>query len=270
MKKLYTSFLFILGFLPSVLFSQVPGASCANPIPMYPGITCNNTCGAQYCGYFTSESGDQAMVPMTGTTSVDPSCTTDNETTQKVEWLEITASTTSFSITNATNYSGGGAATVEQKDYVVYSGTCGSLTQIACFPSILKGGVVTVTGLVAGQVYLIMVSQSAASYAACPTCTAVATCVTSSVAAVPPNNTCANAYSLTTDVPYETTNANATADGPSVCQSPASGSVENNVWFSWCAPASWVVGQQAFLQVYSQICNSTQGLQLSVFGPNPS
>ncbi|MBC7696326.1 MAG: gliding motility-associated C-terminal domain-containing protein [Burkholderiales bacterium] len=269
MKKIFTTLLTALITLPVISFGQVAGTTCANPITLYPQTGCGNSSGAQYAGYYQMENAAGNMVAMTGTSTIDPTCTTDNETLQKVEWLEVTATATSFSINNQTNYTGGSGATAEKRDYVVYSGTCGSLTQVACFSEAAgSGGISAVTGLTIGQTYLIMVSQSSTAFAGCPTCTAVATCITSSVAFAPPNDACSGAYSLTTNVPFETTNANGTVDGPSVCQSPASGSEENNVWFNWCAPSTWPVGQTAFLNVNSQICNSTQGLQLSVFGAN--
>ena len=270
MSKLYVKLLVVLFVAPFILQSQTPGTTCANPFPLYPQTGCGNTSGPQFAGYLQMESASGANVPMTGTSTLNPACTSDNETTQAVEWLEVTATATSFTINNETSYIGGGAATAEKRDYIVYSGPCGSLTQIACFSEVLGGTSVAVTGLTVGQTYLIMVSQSSTALAGCPTCTGVATCITSNVPSVPTNDNCSSAYALTTNVSYESNNANATADGSTVCQNPASGSVENNVWFSWCAPSNWSVGQPAYLSVNNQICNSTSGLQLSVFGPNPN
>ncbi|WP_320814665.1 gliding motility-associated C-terminal domain-containing protein [Flavobacterium sp.] len=263
MKKLLLVFLFFVSYN---LFSQA-GSSPCNALQLYPYTTCSNNSGAQYAGHYQSEDAAGNNVPMTGTSTLNPVCTTDNETTQSVRWISVTATTTSFTITNLTNYSGPGAATAEQRDYVVYSGPCTTLTQIACSASVVLNGTVNVTGLTAGQTYFIMVSQSAAAFSGYPTANAAATCITSTVPHVPLNDACANAQILINNTTYTSTNADSTADGPSVCQNPATGSVENNVWYQWCAPSNWTPGQSAFLNVNSQVCNSTQGLQLSIYGP---
>ena len=258
--------LFLLVFSGLNVFSQAGNSPC-DALQLYPYTSCGNTSGPQYAGHYQSENAAGNNVPMTGTSTINPACTTDNETTQAVRWISVTATTTSFTITNLTDYSGPGAATAEQRDYVVFSGPCNSLTQIACGASIPLNGTLNVTGLTAGQTYYIMVSQSAAAFTGNPTANAAATCITSTVPHVPSNDACSNALVLQNNVSYTSTNADSTADGPSVCQNPASGSVENNVWYQWCAPANWPVGQLAYLNVNNQVCNSTQGLQLSIYGP---
>ncbi|MFN7044175.1 MAG: gliding motility-associated C-terminal domain-containing protein [Flavobacterium sp.] len=264
MKKIILIFLV---FTSLNAFSQAAGDSPCNALQLYPYTSCSNNSGAQYAGHYQSETATGANVTMTGTSTINSACTTDNETTQAVRWIEVVATTTSFTITNLTDYSGAGAATAEQRDYVVFSGSCSSLTQIACGASIPINGTLNVTGLTAGQTYFIMVSQSAAAFSGYPAANAAATCITSTVPHVPTNNACSNAFILQNNVSYTSTNADSTADGPSVCQNPGSGSVENNVWYQWCAPANWPVGQLAYLNVNNQVCNSTQGLQLSIYGP---
>jgi gliding motility-associated-like protein len=268
MKKNYFSLFFF--FISIFLFSQTPGTgtSPCSALQLYPQTSCGNTSGAQYAGYYQSENAAGANVTMTGTSTLDPACTPDNETTQAVEWLSVTATATTFTITNQTDYGNSPTlAAQEPHDFVIYSGPCGSLTQLQCFSNVAGGASVTATGLTVGQTYYIMVSQSASAYTACNTCTAASTCITSSVPFTPSNNLCSTPFNMTTNVQYTSTNANATADGPSVCQNPASGSVENNVWYQWCAPTNWPAGQTAYLIVNNQICNSTQGLQLSVYAP---
>ncbi|MGX7668781.1 hypothetical protein ACWPKD_14120, partial [Flavobacterium pedocola] len=257
----------LLVFINVVCFQlgMAQGTTPCNAIQLYPYTTCANTSGMQYAGHYQMETGDGTMVTLSGTSTLNPACTTDNETSQPVEWLMVTATTTSFTITNLTDYIGPGAATAETRDYAIYSGTCSSLTQIACSANIPINGTVNVTGLTAGQNYFIMVSQSAAAYTGYPSANGVATCITSTVAHSASNNNCAGAFVLANNVTYTSTNADGTADGPSVCQDPPSGSVENNVWYQWCAPSTWTPGQTAFLNVNNQICNSTQGLQLSIY-----
>ncbi|MCK6606830.1 MAG: hypothetical protein L6Q46_00835, partial [Flavobacterium sp.] len=263
MKKVILLLFFFTGFN---VFSQA-GSSPCDALQLYPYTSCGNQSGPQYAGHYQTEEASGNNVPMTGTSTINPACTTDNETAQSVRWIEVVATTTSFTITNLTDYSGAGAATAEQRDYVVFSGTCSSLTQIACGASIPINGTLNVTGLTTGQTYYIMVSQSAAAFSGYPTANAAATCITSTVPHVASNDACSNAFVLQNNVSYTSTNADSTADGPSVCQNPASGSVENNVWYQWCAPANWPVGQLAYLNVNNQVCNSTQGLQLSIYGP---
>ena len=269
MKKHLFYFLFISIFTLR-LFSQTTGngsSPCA-AIALYPQTGCGNTSGPQYAGYYQSENAGGANVTMAGTTTLDPTCTPDNETTQSVEWLLVTATASTFTITNQTDYGNSpGLAAQEPRDYVVYSGNCSSLTQLQCITNLAGGSSATVTGLVAGQTYYIMVSQSSSAYTTCSNCTGVSTCITSTTPFIPSNDNCGTPFNLTTNVQYTSTNANSTADGPSVCQNPPSGSVEDNVWYQWCAPSNWPAGQTAYLIVNNQVCNSTQGLQLSIYSP---
>lgn len=252
---------------------QTPGTgtSPCNALQLYPQTTCGNTSGPQYAGYYQTENAGGANVTMTGTSMLDASCTSDNETTQAVEWLSVTATASTFTITNQTDYGNSPSLSAQEpRDYVIYSGSCNSLLQIQCFPNVAGGSSVTVSGLSVGQTYYIMASQSASSYTACSSCTAISTCITSTVAYSPNNDACTTPFSMTTNVQYTSTNANASADVPSVCQNPPSGSVENNVWYEWCAPSNWTPGQNAFLIVNNQVCNSTQGLQLSIYSQGTS
>lgn len=253
MKKLFT-YLFL--FISFSVNAQV-GSSPSNPYIIYPATSCTNTCGQQYCGNMQCPTGDcGAFVNAAGSSGgLNPGCTTDDESTQKVIWLDVYATTTSFTINNGSPYVGGGAANSNRRDYAVYSGTAGALTQLAC-GSVAGNSAATVTGLTTGNWYKVMVSPASTN----TTANATNICITAPVGYTAPGNNCPSAVSLTTNVTYTYTNAGATADA-TIC----SGSVENNTWYRWCAPANWPAGQQAFVSVFNQVCNTTQGLQLSVF-----
>lgn len=256
-SSLYVLFLLLLLSGRSFpVFSQA-GTSCSNPYVIYPATSCSNTCGNQFCGNMQCPTGNCGSYVIAAGSSggLNPGCTSDNETTQNVVWLRVTATASTFTINNGSPYTGSSAANANRRDYAVYSGTCGNLTQIAC-GSIAGGSSATVTGLVAGQTYYIMISPSSLN----TTATATSICITSTVGYVAPGNTCANAVNLTTNTTYTFTNAGATADAV-ICN----GSVENNVWYRWCAPANWPVGQVAYISVNNQVCNASQGLQLSVW-----
>jgi hypothetical protein len=143
-RRILSLLLTFLSF-SSLGFSQ--GTTCSNAITLYPSTTCGNTCGPQYCGGYQSENAAGNHVTMSGSSTLNPTCTSDNETTQVVEWLQFTATATTATINNETSYSGPGAATAEFRDYVVYSGTCGSLTQFSCNSEIAGGSSVSLTGL---------------------------------------------------------------------------------------------------------------------------
>ncbi len=256
-------------FLSIIMFSLLlatnahsqTGASFANPYIIYPATTCSNNCGAQYCGNMECPTGDcSAYITMTGSSGgLDPACTSDNETTQNVMWMKVYATANNITINNGSPYVGSGAANANKKDYVVYSGaTLATLVQVACV-TIAANASSTVSGLTAGQIYYIMGSPASTNTAA----DAISVCITSTVGYHATETTCATALSLATNSSGTYTNAGATADGP-IC----SGSVENDTWYEWCAPASWPVGQQGYVSVTNQICNSTGGLQLSVWNTN--
>ncbi|MFT4600413.1 MAG: hypothetical protein ACI857_000587, partial [Arenicella sp.] len=252
MKK--SLLLFFTITLTLISYGQ-PGSSCADAITLYPNTDCGNSCGAQYCGFYSSLWANQGSINNAGygnTEGIDGSCAGDDNT-QDVLWATVCATTTSFTLEND-------AATgpnPPSRDYSVFSGSCGSLTEIACY-TVAGGGSQLVSGLTTGECYYIMISAANGG-----TSTFQRLCVTSTVPYAPANDDCANATVLSTDVTMTATNANTTALGP-IC----AGSVENNAWYVWCAPASWPVGQQAFINLNGQVCNSTSGLQLSVWGTN--
>jgi Secretion system C-terminal sorting domain len=254
-------------------YGQSTGATPCDAIDLYPsGIgDCGNSCGAQLCGEYQCETAGCNSIVMAGTATVDGSCTTDNDVGQPATWIAVTATATDLVIENTTNYSGPGASTIEEKDYTIFSGPCNSLTEIGCTASVSLGGTASFTGLTVGDTYFIQVTQSSASFASCPTCNNAGACAQSSVPFVPSNDNCAGAQNMTSGVTVNTTNADATVGTDlAVCLNPASGSVENSVWFVWCAPGTWIAGDSAYVTVFNQTCNATQGLQMSVYGAGES
>lgn len=256
MKKLLLSLIVFL-----VSFEMVAQDTPCSAEVMYLNTTCGAT--ATFNEFYTN---------LEGTSPYNASCTSDNETTQEVTWVSFTATATSMTVTNNTNYVGPGAGEIEDKDFVLYTGACGSLTQFACAADVDgSGGTTTFTGLTVGTTYYMATSHSASSLAeGCTTCDVASICLTSTVSATQPAaacNTCSSPCTLTTNVTSSGTNISSTADA-FIC----SGSVENNVWYQWCAPSTWPVGQSAYISVFDQFCGTSSGLQLTVwnFGGCPT
>lgn len=250
------------------LQAQTPGSNPCDAIQLYPSPIgdCNNSCGQQLCGQYQCESAACGNNNMPGIATIDGSCTADNDIGQACTWIEVTATAADLVIDNETNYSGGGANDIERKDYTIFSGPCGSLTEVGCSAEVTSGGSASFSGLTAGQTYYIQVTRSQTSInRGCPTCNAAASCVQSSVPFAIPNNSCSSPTVIASGSTISTSNANAAASNASVCQSPASGSVENNVWYQWCSGPNWIPGDTAFVHVFGQVCNNAQGLQMSVY-----
>ena len=251
-------------------FSQNTGATPCDAVDLYPAAIgdCSNSCGAQLCGEYQCQTSGCTNVAMPGIATVDGSCTPDNDIGQSCTWISVTATATDLTIDNETSYAGPGAANIEKKDYTIFSGPCGSLTEVGCASDIAGGGSANFTGLTVGDTYFIMVTRSQTSITeGCPTCNASSSCAQSTVPYDPANDDCTSSTSMSSGVPITGTNGNSTVGTDlAVCLNPASGSVENTVWFEWCAPGSWVAGDTAYVHVYNQTCNGTQGMQMSVYG----
>jgi gliding motility-associated-like protein len=251
------SLLLFLSLTLSIISYGQPGSSCADAITLYPSDDCGNNSGAQFAGHYSSLWGNQDPIDNSGygnVEGIDGSCAGD-DTAQDVIWVKVCATTTSFTIEN----DGASGPNPPARDYSIFTGGCGSLTEYACY-TLAGGASQLVTGLTTGDCYYIMISAADGG-----TSTQQRICVTSTVPFVPPNDDCASATTLTTDGTLTTTNASATEQGP-IC----SGSVENNTWYQWCAPASWPVGQQAYINLNNQICNWSLGLQLTVWDTDAS
>lgn len=228
------------------------GESCANNITLYPNTVCEDWYsikgGSARYGYkntITEEGVSQAQAPFIAPAGTAPASTCGaTDATQPGTWASFKATNTSHTITNE-----GTAA----NDYAVYRGTCTALVQQAC-ATLAAGGNTTLTGLTVGTTYYVFISATATSGS-----TNASLCLTGATAYSNPNNTCASAFTALDGVAYSLNNANATAD-LTMC----SGSVENNIWVKWTCPAGWA-GGPAYFHIYGQECNSTQGMQTSVW-----
>ncbi|MBL4654777.1 MAG: proprotein convertase P-domain-containing protein, partial [Bacteroidia bacterium] len=73
-------------------------------------------------------------------------------------------------------------------------------------------------------------------------------------------DSCQNAVNVIDGEVYLTTNVGSTPD-KDLC----SGSTETNVWFKWTVPATWILGDSAFVHLFNQQCDVANGMQMSVF-----
>ncbi len=252
MKK-YFSLIISLLLGQTILFAQ-SGNSCEQPLVIFPSVNCENTDGTTYFGKMPCLSGDCASYySMSGKTAViDPACSQDDERKQSVVWIKVRATADNFTINNGNAYISFGAAAANTKDYVVFSGSCANMMQIACH-TLTANSSARVEGLKAGKDYYIMASPAITQTKA----DAISLCVTSTNAYVPAGDNCADAITLTLNSPLTANNAGASADGP-----VTNYSVENNTWYKWKAPSDWTTGQSAFIRVSNPICNSLEGLQI--------
>ena len=180
-----------------------------------------------------------------------PGCT--NEANQVGTWTTFTANTTSVTLTNQS----GGA-----RYYTFFSGTCSNLNWISC-TAVASAGTTMFTGLTVGTSYFLLTTLQNGD-----TTTNVNTdlCLQNTAAcAAPVNDNCANAMAVTANVLYTVSNHCATPDfPPQLC----SGTIQNNIWFTWTCPANWTGA--AFFQLFNENCsdgNTSQGMQVSIYSP---
>lgn len=279
--------------------AQTAGTSCTDPVPIWPAVNGDCTNGTNGAVSQWTGQGQCLGCPscdctdyLPGTTSMDFPCSaSQNESTQDVIWgyFQEPAGATTLTLTNTTNWVGGGSANYEYKNYMIYSGTCGSLTAVACIDGSVgyggsgamgDGGSCTITGLTPGQMYYIVVadndadgqSVNAANYQT------QNTCITSTTTYVNPYDNCTSGLNASSNIWYNLNTANLTASGaPYVCAGANSGSVENDMAIQWCAPATWVAGTTAYAIFNGQDCASwdnetaqtaasyTSGIQLAIY-----
>ena len=111
---------------------------CANAIPLTVGAACVNgsTCGGGSVESFSCDPGSQ----------------------NEAVWYSFTATQTEMLLTASTTQIGGCAIVTS-----VFSGTCGSLTEIDCNNDVDDNSAIALTGLTVGTSYYIQVSFSAGS-----------------------------------------------------------------------------------------------------------
>ncbi len=233
------------------------GTSCDKPILIFPSDDCINFNGKQFLGNKQCPTADcDSYLNMNGTSgSFNPGCSIDDEKNQPVLWMKVRATSESISINNGKAYIGSGAANANTKDYVVFSGACGNLQQIYCH-TLTANASATITGLTVGKDYLIMASPSVTNESA----TALSVCITSTVPYKAQGDICEEAEILEINKTYSFNNVGATPDGPQ-----EKVSAENNTWYRWTAPSDWTNGQSAFVKIYNLGCNSSEGLQATLW-----
>lgn len=177
-------------------------------------------------------------------------CGCDNETAQVGNWIKFTANSTTTTLSNET--AGANAVAV---DYTVFTGnctTCSSCTSVAKSSS-------TAIATTVGTTYYVLITPQSGSTADIRT----DICVTGNACTLPVNDECADALAITACTIYPATTQCATAD-----KANCSGSTENNIWYTWTAPAAWPAGQTAFFSLWGQNCtmaDQSGGIQLSIF-----
>ena len=248
-----------------------PGSSCANPRTLYPFTSCSAVTGAQYDNH-DNQLGSAGDTPgsSAGFTNVgaypNPTCTA-NDNTQHRYWVDFVATdvTTTFTNNNPINSYPSCATGM---DYAVYTGSCGSLTEIDCFSlggscglgccNAVSKAVITVVG----THYYVLITPSGT---AAPGTDTRYLCITSATPSIPgggvASNSCGSAPFITENTTYTINNANADALGtePLMC----AGSSENTLYVQWTAPIGWT--NPTYVHMFNQDCNASLGMQLSVF-----
>lgn len=140
----------------------------------------------------------------------------------------------------------------------VFSGTCAGLTSLVCQDT--PEGSVIVSGLTVGQTYLVRVYSWGSSVQTTPTFTI---CVTTP--AVPANDNCAGAITLTHETFGNCTLTSATVANATQSLTGCTGTANDDVWFSFVATSSnaevkvtW--SEDEVVQIYSGTCGSLSSL----------
>lgn len=189
----------------------------------------------------------------------DAACTPEDDRTQVATWAEFKATGNTTTLSN--NNSGAG---VRSYDYTVYTGDCITMNLVGCF-TVAKGASQSFA-TVPGTFYYVMITASATTVAA--QATQHWLCVTSPVSTpTNPLDKCSQAFPVTDGAVYRGSNALATRDGfNTLCGALAISN--NNIWYKWSTPATWVIGQLAFIHLTNQDCNYSGGVQLDVYQSN--
>lgn len=217
---------------------------CVNAVSLT--VNPDLACGVTTAGTTLSATNSNvAVTPCTGTADDDV-------------WYSFVATSTAHNITLSNVVSTGSSSSTSLYTQVL-SGTCGTLTSVACGTT----NSTTVTGLTPGQKYYVRAYNSNGS--------GYSNSFNICIGTPPPppaNDTCSGAVALTVGnnfatSPLTTSNAGATTDGTTTCQS----SRANNVWYSVVVPASGSVTVEtaavtgsgfidSVLSAYTGVCGS--------------
>ena len=222
------------------VFSQ--SNDCATATVLTPGATCVNTAG-------TTAGATQSIPGCVGTADDDV-------------WYQFTATGTSHQITVTAS---AGFDPVVQ----LFSGTCATLSTLACMDNGLTGENETIyaTGLTNGQTYRIRVYHY---YSGAPTTSTFSICVTNPPAA-PSNNTCGGATALTVNTTCSATSG--TTLGATQSSVGCAGTADDDVFFSFVATNSVQTitvnpsaTMDAVVELYSGSCASLTSIQCQDVG----
>ncbi|MBW8360171.1 MAG: fibronectin type III domain-containing protein [Weeksellaceae bacterium] len=212
---------------------------CVNAISLVPSST--GTCTTPVSGSTASASASTGTAPTCSATGINDDV-----------WYSFTATSTTH-LVNVT-YSDNATATQ------VYSGTCGSLTALACNSTAYGNSNVLLSTLTVGQTYYVRVYSAVATAA---TTSNFQICITTPV--IPTNDTCATAIAIAPNGTVSGNNALATADTlpASTCGSASPTATYNGVWYTVTSQVSGPVtisacGTQfdAYLRVYTGDCTT--------------
>lgn len=248
------------------------GNSCSNPRTLYPYTSCSAVTSAQYdnhdnqLGSAGDTPGSAAGFSLVGA-SPDPTCTS-NDNTQRAYWADFVATNTITTFNDNDAAAAPPAVCATAQDYAVYTGSCGSLTQVDCFSLGGSCGIGccnpttrNVTTIIGTHYYVLITPSGATS----PGTDVRFLCITSATPSTPGNgvasNTCSAAPAILANTTYTINNANADVTGsePALCV----GSSENTLFVNWTVPAGWT--NPTYVHMFNQDCNSSIGMQLSVF-----
>jgi hypothetical protein len=233
--------------------TRIGNDNCATAIPLTPGLNCNPVAGTVFQA---TASATAACTPPTGTPDDDV-------------WYSFVATATAHDIRLAEGVGFSGALQL-------YGGTCGTLLSRQCLSNTNSNSVevLAATNLVVGDTYYIRVYSSSATAATAANGTFLI-CVTTP-AGIPANDNCTGAIAVTPGTlcsPILGTTFRATASaGIPVC-SPALGTPDDDVWYSFVAthPSHDITmdeytGFDGVVQVFSGSCGSLSSVQCADAG----
>ncbi|MDO7876854.1 T9SS type A sorting domain-containing protein [Hymenobacter sp. ASUV-10] len=228
--------------------TRIGNDNCATAIPLTPGANCNPVAGSVFQA---SASATAACTPTTGTPDDDV-------------WYSFVATATAHDIRLAEGVGFDGALQL-------YGGTCGTLMSRQCLDATAANGVevMAATGLTVGSTYYIRVYSSGTAVPTAANGTFLI-CVTAP-AGIPTNNECANALAVTPGAvcsPILGTTFRSTASASVPVCSPALGTPDDDVWYSFVATRTShdvtmdeYTGFDGVLQVLSGSCGSLTSVQ---------